>query len=1203
MKTHGFLFLISILISVINEEMASAQNYQPSNRVPIADTTLGTQVKGNGDFSITGGISRGQNTFHSFQDFSVPTNGSANFVNPIGNQSIITRVTGSLFSDINGTINTQGANFLLINPNGVVFGPGTQLNVGRVFAASTANGIELADGTGRTLTFGVNGSGDGALLSIDPKVIFNVSRLNLGSGSGEIKNFGTLQTNNSSQYIGLVGGNVTLDTGKINAPGGRIELGGLSAPGSVEVATEGESPRLSFPVGVDRSNLALNNQARVNVAGAGAGDIAVNASNIDLLGDSVIRAGLEQNLGTKNAIAGDIKLNATGQIVVDNSGVANSVRNNSQGRAGNINIEANTLSLQRQGAIEAYVSGQGDAGNVQLKVTGAIDIADKLSGVNSLVTKPATGNAGSIAIEAGSLSLKNGAGILSVTTGKGNSGNTLITTKGSVSLVGGDISTNTEGLGKAGNVNINADSISLQNGATVSASSSGQGNAGNVSLIAKGAVSLTDKNTRISASIEVGGIGKGGNIDINAGSLSLLNGAQLLSSSSGQGDAGNVSILTRNAVDFAGKDTGVFTTVDTGKIGSSGDIDIQSATLSITNGAQLLVSNSGKGNAGNVNVRATETVNIAGQEGDLISGIRSDLEKDAEGKAGNIGIDTGLFFLKDGAQLQSATLGKGNAGNVTVNAKGAVVLNNKSAIFSTIETGGIGKAGNIDINGASLSITDAAQVLASSNGNGDAGNISLQVTDRVFLSGFGSQLKSFVGSGTTGNAGSINVKTGSVLLQNDAAIVTANVGQGNAGNITLITKNAQLIGEKTAIISSIESGAIGKGGDINIQAISLSLTDGSLLLAFNNGTGDSGNVNVKVTGAVDIVGIPKSPGGGISNSIKTQGNGGSIVVEADSVSVRNGAGFLATNFGQGNAGTINIKAADSIFFSGVKGNSLRGLFVTALSKNGVAGNIIVAAPQITVDSEFYINAESISGNGGNIFIGYSPVAKSTGSQNIISTPTTNLFFLRNGSTISTNALGVNQQSSDGGNINFNSNLIVAVPKENSDITANAIKGRGGNVNITTQGIIGTQFQPRQTSNSDITASSDFGQSGSISINTPGIDPGKDTSKLPTRPIDASKQISQKCSATPGDNQFYVTGRGGHPPTANELLSDSVVWLDPRNPSTQSIAKNPSTPIAQKSPQPAVGWSFNSQGKVTLLATSNEGKVIKSSSTCPNTVTH
>ena len=108
---------LSFLPSIVQ-----AQTYTPSNRTPQADNSIGTVVINSGanNFNITGGLQRGQNLFHSFTDFSIPTGGAANFTNPAGNQSIITRITGNLFSDLNGTLNTNGANFLLINPNGVV---------------------------------------------------------------------------------------------------------------------------------------------------------------------------------------------------------------------------------------------------------------------------------------------------------------------------------------------------------------------------------------------------------------------------------------------------------------------------------------------------------------------------------------------------------------------------------------------------------------------------------------------------------------------------------------------------------------------------------------------------------------------------------------------------------------------------------------------------------------------------------------------------------------------------------------------------------------------------------------------------------------------------------------------------------------------------------------------------------------------------
>ena len=161
MKTKLWLSLLTLAGVVISIQpailSANAQTYQPTNRSPAADNTLGTQVSGDGNnFNITGGVNKGQTLFHSFTDFSVPTNGQANFTNPVGNRDIITRVTGNLFSDINGTVNSNGANFFLINPNGIVFGTNARLNVGKAFVGSTANSMDLVDAGGRTITFGTN---------------------------------------------------------------------------------------------------------------------------------------------------------------------------------------------------------------------------------------------------------------------------------------------------------------------------------------------------------------------------------------------------------------------------------------------------------------------------------------------------------------------------------------------------------------------------------------------------------------------------------------------------------------------------------------------------------------------------------------------------------------------------------------------------------------------------------------------------------------------------------------------------------------------------------------------------------------------------------------------------------------------------------------------------------------------------------------
>ncbi|NEQ23541.1 MAG: S-layer family protein, partial [Microcoleus sp. SIO2G3] len=193
---------------------------------------------------------------------------------------------------------------------------------------------------------------------------------------------------------------------------------------------------------------------------------------------------------------------------------------------------------------------------------------------------------------------------------------------------------------------------------------------------------------------------------------------------------------------------------------------------------------------------------------------------------------------------------------------------------------------------------------------------------------------------------------------------------------------------------------------------------------------------------------------------------------------------------------------------------------------GSAGNLQVTANSIFLDNQGKLSARTASGNGGNITLQVQDV-----------------LLLRNNSAISTNA-GFDGTSGDGGNITIDAGFIIAVPQENSDITANAYQGRGGRIDITTQGIFGLEFREQLTPLSDITASSDFGLSGVVEIKQLDIDPSQGLTSLPTDVVDPTGMIDYQCQIdkNSADNRFTLTGRGGLPPNPNEPLAEEN-WLE------------------------------------------------------------
>lgn len=163
--------------------------------------TGGTVVSGSGDIlSYEDGQKMAINQ-HSeklitnWTDFSVKADQNVTFNQPSASSIALNRVIGTNASNIQGQINANGQVFL-VNPNGVVFGQGAQVNVGAL-VASTKN-ISDADFTANKYQFS-------------------------GNSPAEIVNSGTI-TAAQGGNVALLGSKVRND-GVIQAQMGRVALG------------------------------------------------------------------------------------------------------------------------------------------------------------------------------------------------------------------------------------------------------------------------------------------------------------------------------------------------------------------------------------------------------------------------------------------------------------------------------------------------------------------------------------------------------------------------------------------------------------------------------------------------------------------------------------------------------------------------------------------------------------------------------------------------------------------------------------------------------------------------------------------------------------------------------------------------------------------------------------------------------------------
>lgn len=595
---------------------------------------------------------------------------------------------------------------------------------------------------------------------------------------------------------------------------------------------------------------------------------------------------------------------------------------------------------------------------------------------------------------------------------------------------------------------------------------------------------------------------------------------------------------------------------------------------------------------------------------------------------GNILVQNSLITVSPGRTL--ALVG----GNVTVDNVDNLFSTGRSLLAQNgqIAIGGISEAGTVGLNldSSSLPLSFPSNValadisfingaLLDADGNG-GGHIQLQGRNITLTGG------SLLSADTTGNqrGRGISIQGQLLTVKGGSQIRTSTRSMGAGGDLTLrVSDTVQVsgtdaVGNPSALLA--ETFAQGAAGNLSIETSKLIVEDGGNIAAAaregsrNNG----GTLTINASDFVRLSGtslVQANRSSGLFALSEGTGDAGSLTIETRQLIVQNGAQITAGTLegSSGNGGTLTVRATDFIELNGTGVNSQipSGLFARSLG-SGDAGALNISTGRLTVQDNARITVESLgSGNAGNLDIqarlvrldgqGQITAETASGQGGNISLRNLALLLLRGNSQITTSA-DTSRVGADvaGGNINIDSALIVATPGANSDITANAFRGQGGNINIITNGLFGIEPRDRQTPQNDITASSQLGINGTIQINTPDVDPNSSIVTFPTEIFDASQAIAQGCGSDHGKgySSIIITGRGGLPPTPDEPLNSNVLWSDTRLTSVTAQPSNAQTAMARSDRQaiaklssapnsgkivPATGWVLNNQGDVTLTA--------------------
>ena len=815
------------------------------------------------DIDSTHGDITGNNLFHSFSEFSIAESQTVNFSHSGAEtiNNVISRVTGPNASNIDGTLSSSiaGANFFLLNPNGIMFGPNATVNISGSFHATTADYLKFGDDKRYYADLTKNTE-----LSIAAPSDFGF----LDNTVSNIDIFGSNLELSEGNSHSFVGGNINIDAAPmedtnnavINSNNGEISLVSIVAQGEISL----DSDNIKMDSISQWGDITLDHSSSIDTSGSSAGRIVIRGGGLILDNNSHISANSDETIvstSTPNAIR-NIDISTTDSILFNhNSGITNNIQSINAEQTAGIALASNSIKLDNQSFIKTNTNGINNSGDTIIEA-GLLQLEEfsEISSESSYL-----GNGGNIDLNADLLDMKSGGHIISTSYADGDAGNIEINSENilitgpssSISPFGIDftgIRTSKYGeLSEGGNITIiNEKDLTLSSRSEINMVNAGALTGGTLAISSQSLNILEGSRLGVDAlytlngngadlvinsdTINVDGqhdeiryigilpsyydseiysigpdglfpdaTGDTGKITINSSDLNISGSAKIISlSSQSTGNPGVIDISTDNLT-LDGINTTEYQELINAGFVESDAYSRASSNITIRNSyIDFFFTGESPSSIGEINIQAK---NISVKNGGHIS-----TQTSGDADSGNLNIDTKNLHIETGGIItSSATNGNGDAGLITINSDfinidGNSNLYTNSGIYSNTDEFGEHSGGDIDIITRGLKLSNKGIISSETASAGQGGNISIESENFLVLTDE-SEITTKATDNSSGSAGHINLDTSLFVLDN--SYITTSAISGAGGNITIsaynliITQNSDINAESEESVSGI----------------------------------------------------------------------------------------------------------------------------------------------------------------------------------------------------------------------------------------------------------------------------------------------------------------------------------------------------------------------------------------------------------------